>query len=470
MVKSLFSFFLILFLSVSVSASHIYGGAITYKYVSSTADKVTYLISVPIYIDCTTNHVELDSAIKIGIYNNDKGKTLNKSVIIDMVSNTVYEPGCSFTYTRCIELGTYAKFITLDTSSKGYFISYTRCCRDSHSNITSSNSGPTSDVNGIRYFAFLAPSKYKNNAPKLNFNPNLINTINIKNEIDWGATDSDGDSLIYEIAIPYLGGDNSVPTPEPTASLNDPISVNYISGYSYTKPFGNNGTVSIDRFTGKLTCSNSEIGTFAFCVEIKEYRKGILIGIYRKDFPLVFTLLPNDPLDGIILLHKPQLWAAKYVRLYWEVCPAYPPNIKIERKQKFTNWNEIVSLGQDKYYDDSIPVTDWYFYRVKAKINGKDIYSNIDSACFCFQTGSVIDIKGPEINIYPNPAKDYLIIKNPSFTSFSIYDITGNLVLEQFEKPNSIETKIDIQSFHSGLYFIVLKQAQGITTGRFIKE
>jgi hypothetical protein len=466
MFKKFLFFLTLFFVSFSISASHLLGGTITYKYISSTANKITYLISIPIYRDCSDGHVELDSSIKIGIYNNDKTKTLYKSESIALASRTILTPKCSFTFTGCIELGNYAKYVTFDTSSRGYLLTYMQCCRAVHNNL----SDLIWDEKGFAFVCLMAPTKYKNNAPQFIFNPTLLNGINAKNEDDWDATDSDGDSLVYEIVAPYQGG--AIPNPDPTPTFKDPLFVNYVAGYSYLKPFGTNGNIYIDKSNGKLKFSNSNTGTFAFCVEIKEYRKGILIGIYRRDYPLIFVNLMPDPFGYNILLETPQLWASKFVRLYWDICPQNYAKFTIEKKQKTTNWNKVVDIVNEKYYDDSIPTTGWYYYRVKATLDNKEVISNIDSACFCYtpSTGSTKEIDNSKNSVYPNPTKEFLYFKNPSASSYAIYDLAGKLLLESKETHSSSETKIDVRFLKQGIYFIVTKTEKGLITERFIKE
>ena len=60
-----------------------------------------------------------------------------------------------------------------------------------------------------------------------------------------------------------------------------------------------------------------------------------------------------------------------------------------------------------------------------------------------------------KINIYPNPANDYIIIKNNEYSDYSIkiYDILGNLLNERAIKTDE---RIDISSFLSGIYLIQL--------------
>lgn len=85
-------------------------------------------------------------------------------------------------------------------------------------------------------------------------------------------------------------------------------------------------------------------------------------------------------------------------------------------------------------------------------------------------SGKIKESKQETILFYPNPAGDYLYIKNQSVASYSIYDITGKLLLESKDIGNTSETKIDIRLLNPGLYFITLKTDRGILTQRFVKE
>lgn len=73
------------------------------------------------------------------------------------------------------------------------------------------------------------------------------------------------------------------------------------------------------------------------------------------------------------------------------------------------------------------------------------------------------------INLYPNPAKDYLHFSLPmgiNSTSFEVFDITGKKV-----DSNILEdTTIDVMKYSSGIYFLHLKTDKGVLTSKFIKQ
>lgn len=77
----------------------------------------------------------------------------------------------------------------------------------------------------------------------------------------------------------------------------------------------------------------------------------------------------------------------------------------------------------------------------------------------------------PSISIYPNPAKDFVIIFNPFKTnsSYTVFDILGNQILNG-EINSSDSVSINISSIPQGIYFIRLSNLTGISTKKIIKE
>ena len=56
--------------------------------------------------------------------------------------------------------------------------------------------------------------------------------------------------------------------------------------------------------------------------------------------------------------------------------------------------------------------------------------------------------------IYPNPAKDNIVIENINFSinSIDIYNITGQLVMSK--NVNSMNTVLNISDFQKGVYLL----------------
>lgn len=84
-------------------------------------------------------------------------------------------------------------------------------------------------------------------------------------------------------------------------------------------------------------------------------------------------------------------------------------------------------------------------------------------------TNSAYDVLPSNINVYPNPAEDFLIIESSEFEvekmAIRVYDLSGNLTLEQIG-----EQKIDISELPSGVYVMTIYSNQGTYRVQFVKN
>lgn len=73
---------------------------------------------------------------------------------------------------------------------------------------------------------------------------------------------------------------------------------------------------------------------------------------------------------------------------------------------------------------------------------------------------STTEIEKSTTKVYPNPAKDFVTIKNEKTEklSFQIFDISGKLILSGKSKSNE---KIDIQTLEKGNYFLQIQNENG---------
>ena len=72
-----------------------------------------------------------------------------------------------------------------------------------------------------------------------------------------------------------------------------------------------------------------------------------------------------------------------------------------------------------------------------------------------------------QIEIFPNPAKDFIHIKSQSYLNFfSIYSLTGNLIVS--EKINKTDFTINTSDFEPGIYFIQIDTSEGSVFKRFV--
>ena len=107
-------------------------------------------------------------------------------------------------------------------------------------------------------------------------------------------------------------------------------------------------------------------------------------------------------------------------------------------------------------------------------------FTNTNTGYACSDAGSILkttnggvfvaenDLLDGHLNVFPNPASDYLIIETTEKTFIEILNIEGQL-LKRLEA-NGNKINVDISMFSSGVYIIKATTDKGITTKRFLKE
>jgi len=76
----------------------------------------------------------------------------------------------------------------------------------------------------------------------------------------------------------------------------------------------------------------------------------------------------------------------------------------------------------------------------------------------------------PDIVVYPNPVKDFLIISNLNpGTDISLYDITGKLVIKQ-QMTGSGDQRLDLKALDPGAYLLKLQDKEILNSSLIVKE
>lgn len=376
-----------LFSFINANATHISGGNITYEYFGPDgANGYKYLIRVELFRDVTSD-IKFDTRIKLGIHNNDAGKTLEQShevqilkeelVTLDLngCQNQINNPAFK-TYK-----GTYEQVVTLPASDKGYHITYIRCCRAHAANIPDGLNGEPNQ--GNTFHTFIPPTSIEDNSPRFNHIKPRALCKDISTEFDFSATDKDGDSLVYKLVLPYQGGDlsggNATAHPNPADSLKYPIpTVSYNVGYFYSKIFGNNGTSVIDENTGVLSVFSEDQGSFIAAVEVRSYRDGKLLSSIRQDFIITSIICPGA-LNNNAVLYADKMTFDE-VKLDWAHCLLNVKGFRLERASSInSNWETIAELSANSlnYVDTDVQERLTYYYRVIADSSDSFEYSNI---------------------------------------------------------------------------------------------
>lgn len=277
---------LLLFVGIYVNgkADHLMGGDLSYTCVGSNV----YQVNLTVYRNCNSTNQNLDTDADFTVFN-ALTRTVIKQFNIPLVSQTLIPNPPSTPCFRapsqgevCVELLQYQGTVSLPASTTGYILAYQRCCR----NPVISNLFNVSQV-GSTLTIDVPPSTIAacNSSPAFNSSaPNFL-CINSLENINFSASDVNGDQLRYSLCAPKQGADFNDPRPA-TASRPPYTDVVYNNGYSVTRPLGNGSSVSIDSLTGQLSILTTNVGVFTIGICVSEYKNGVLIGKITRDYQL----------------------------------------------------------------------------------------------------------------------------------------------------------------------------------------
>jgi gliding motility-associated-like protein len=276
-------------------ATHIVGGELDLQHRSGSQ----YTLTLNLYFDDVNgSQGALDQMMKASIFAKT-GNTRMTDLELPLISNTFVnytDPACAVGTLRTRKL-IYRININLAAttynSAQGYYVAVERCCR----NNTIGNIVAPDEAGQTFYLEF--PAVVRTGQPFIDSTPQIFPPLSdyaCRGELfyyDFGGTDSDGDSLVYDMVTPLNGhstpdGQNSAPLAQPAPYR--PITWNTAPG----SQIPGNPALGIDSRTGRLTVRPSSIGLFVFGVRCSEYRNRVKIGETRRDFQLYVLNCPQN--------------------------------------------------------------------------------------------------------------------------------------------------------------------------------
>ncbi len=93
---------------------------------------------------------------------------------------------------------------------------------------------------------------------------------------------------------------------------------------------------------------------------------------------------------------------------------------------------------------------------------------NVDGSMLSVQ--QLASEEAPNVQLYPNPTSDVLVVESNDLQEVSVYDLNGNLLLAKQIGPDNNQVTIGMKQFTAGTYFIELKTADGAITKRVVKN
>lgn len=272
-------------LGFAAEARHIAGGEMSYTYLGpGSGSNLRYRITLKLYRDCLSGGAPLDARAAITIYPvGSNTPFLNLGVDLDSretIQLTNAGPCIDNPPIVCYEIGYYTEDIELPPTSRGYAISYQRCCRiEGITNVSNSN------TTGATYTANIPGTDVGANAPQ-NSSPTFLtrDTVVICEDnpfqYSFGATDADNDALSYEFDQAFDGG--STGAPQPSIAREPPYnSLPYNFPFSFQQPMGDR--VNINAATGMVSGVAPRAGIYVITVTVVERRNGQVINRQRKD-------------------------------------------------------------------------------------------------------------------------------------------------------------------------------------------
>lgn len=278
-------------------ATHLVGGEIYYEYQGND----TYFITLVVYRDCgpaNVNQTGFDPAASIGVFNastNFLFTSVNVPLLqqnVEFVPVELENPCFILPPDLCVQKATYTTTIEVPPSEDGFYFAYQRCCRNpSISNLIAPDDTGITLRTDIPSTTIL-PEGNNSSASFNNFPPVAL-CAGAEFFFDHSASDTDGDSLVYEFCEPLHGATPDNPAPQPPFA-GPYVNVTWDNPYTSSYQIASNPAFAIDSETGLITGTASQVGQFVIGVCVSEFRDGVLINISNRDFQFNVTLCdPN---------------------------------------------------------------------------------------------------------------------------------------------------------------------------------
>ena len=302
--NKLFLILLLLLSGLTSFASHIYGGEMFYEYLSSNPSQNSkkYKITLRLFRDNDGGGAPLPESLIIGIFDyatkrhypaSSTGYTVTKSSGPTAVDVKV-SPCITGSIRANYSVATYSLEVDLPNNAEGYICAYETCCRVNNlNNVFHPGGGPGSIGGTGSTYVCKIPGTLQLPVTEHNSSPQFVTSLDLvcyekAFKWDFSALDPDGDELQYSFFYGYnkttAPDANPIPPATPSFGANDYPLLEYINGYTYSKPLGPNA--SIDSKTGIISGIAPPQGLYVVCVLIKEFRNGKFIGEHLKDFIL----------------------------------------------------------------------------------------------------------------------------------------------------------------------------------------
>ncbi len=464
-----FILFFVLIAQVKIAfASHAAGADITYICTGSNTYEITYTL----YRDCF-GIVPADT-IDIQILN-DCGFPIQTVILNQYGSATDLMTACPSSLTTCygggvrgIQKWVYKGIVTLQGPCVKWIIGHSETSRNAAITTTT---GAGLDLLYV-YCMINNDSGICNYSSTFFSDPIIIQGVGQRLELDFGVNNFDHDSIVYELISPKTG-----PDPDDT--------VTYLTGYSATMPFTNNGSLNLDPNDGVLIGIPTQSEITIFAVLISEYRNGILIGQVERDIMLeientnnyypfvsgfnglalfsmnVFANQSNcfhvASIDGNVSNQTTIEYRGSITTLSYFNTNGY-------RDSMFFCWTPTAADIAANPHTFNLTVSDGNC--PKLGIQSKTFHLNVLASV------GLEDLDQTNVSIWPNPFNSELNLSSsiPGKVKLNLFDVQGRQVMNSIVTDSN--SSIILNNLEEGIYLISIKS---LTTGqvkweRILKE
>lgn len=288
------------FVSTLTFATHIIGGSLTYEHLGGSS----YNVKLKLYRDCDPSSVDFPGSVRVEVRLGTGGTTADTGLdfVMPRLGRDTLDPQidtCAVNPGICVEEAIFSKIVSLPPSASGYHLFVNYCCRNgSIVNITN----PLNQGEAFNTYIPNMGTLLTNSSPTWTNFPPVFVCQGMDLDFNHGATDADGDSLVYSLYTPYIGydfGSANWNTFFPTFSAAAPpnniqfTSVPWEPGFDADNPLnavsGNDITISN---TGLLSGIPEAIGQYVVGIKCEEWRDGVLIGVIVRDFQFNVVYCP----------------------------------------------------------------------------------------------------------------------------------------------------------------------------------
>lgn len=318
-------------LTNAANASHYLGNEITYTCLSNNQ----YEIKLTLYTDCASIGYPSSATVQV---NSATCGSFNQTLALASGFPIEITPSCGTAATDCnggsipgYEKYEFTGIVTLSGSCSDWEVSYSSCCR----------SYLGSNLMNASTQAHYLSASIDDNLSTCNSSPNFIEDAPMKvgcvNDTTWiafGATDADGDSLVYSLEDAFTGSGTNV---------------TYGMGLSGQNPFV--GTTTIDPVTGNVMIIPTTAQSGYINVKVEEYRNGTKISEIYREVILNFTNCASNSTPSIISLNGLYTNSGSYQftinanALFTLAAVTYDAEVAAGTQTLTANWNNLPALA-----------------------------------------------------------------------------------------------------------------------------